>query len=97
MTNDAIKEAMCADAEVNPRFRVCLRAAYGLPDDLQVWAEQESAIEPLPSAGALQATPEEVALMTAWFHQNDTHWASTFFDERLEKSPRRRCRCCERF
>lgn len=84
LSRDESFEPMRAEAEANPRFRLCLAAAYGLPADLQVYAEKETAARQLPPPTVYpDATGSRTALIVAWFHQSDTHWAGAFLNERI--------------
>ena len=88
LSRDETFAPMRVEAVENRRFRICLGGAYGLPDDLQAFAESEAVREPLPAAAAYPTSlAEHVSLMVAWFHQSDTHWAATFLDERIKGDP----------
>ena len=81
-------EPMRREVEINLRFRICLRAAYGLPDDLQRYADEALPDEPLPpSVDAPIPSADQVAVMVAWFHHSDTSWATTFLDEQIRDDP----------
>ena len=83
---DEAFEPMRRVAEANARFRICLSGAYGLPDDLQRYANDCSSSDPLPPAGLAPPTPsaDQLASAVAWFHHSDTHWATTFLDEQIK-------------
>lgn len=88
LSHDEMLEAMRAEAVENRRFRICLGGAYGLPDELQAHAEVSAVRKPLPAPhGYPESTAEQISLMVAWFHQSDTHWATTFLDERIKTAP----------
>jgi hypothetical protein len=82
-----MKELMRDEAEKNARFRICLGMTYGLPPELEPFADREKEITKLPSARPIDASPEEISLMTAYFHQSDTMWASAYFEELNAKQP----------
>lgn len=88
LSRDNAFEAMRREAEVNPRFRVCLQGAYGLPDDLQKHADKAVGTESLPPRTSPPAgSAEQIALMVSWFHHSDTHWAITVLEERIKREP----------
>jgi hypothetical protein len=60
------------EAEKNARFRICLGSIHGLPPELEPFADLEKGITTLPSARPMDATPEEISLMTAYIHYSDT-------------------------
>ena len=81
-------EPMRREAERSFRFRICLRAAYGLPHDLQRYTDEVLPDEPLPpSVDTPVPSADQVALMVAWFHHSDTDWARTFLDEQIRDDP----------
>jgi len=82
-----LKELMRDEAEKNARFRICLGSTNGLPPELEPFADREKGITPLPPARPIDATPEEISLMTAYFHYSDTMWASAYLEELNRKQP----------
>ncbi len=80
-------ELMRDEAEKNARFRICLGSTYGLPPGLEPFADRDEGITSLPAATPMEATHEEISLMTAYFHFFDTMWASAYLNELNEKQP----------
>jgi hypothetical protein len=78
---------MRQEAEANPRFRIALGMTYGLAKELEPFAERTADFEKLPPIQPLALTPEEIELMTAYFHQSDTIWAHSLFDELNRYNP----------
>jgi len=76
-----LKQLMRQEAEINPRFRICLGMTNGLPEELEPFADRETRLEAVPTMNTSEATPEEIALMVAWFHHSDTSWAPMLLDE----------------
>jgi len=87
MLNESMRHAMRNEAETNPRFRICLRGANGLPEEFQQLADLQSAVEPLPPSNAVEMTAREAAVMVGYFHHHDTSWAATLLEERIEQDP----------
>jgi hypothetical protein len=83
----SLKELMRDEAEKNARFRICLGSTHGLPPELEPFADRERPITTLPPARPIDATPEEISLMTAYFHHSDTMWASAYLEELNTKQP----------
>jgi hypothetical protein len=77
---------MVEEAKVNARFRVALGGAY-VPQELARFAERPGEHAVLPPPNAVDATPAEIALMTAWFHHDDTFWAAHKFEEWNKNEP----------
>jgi hypothetical protein len=77
---------MVEEAKINARLRVALGGAY-VPQELERVAERPGEHAVLPSANAVDATPEEIVLMTAWFHHHDTFWAAKRFEEWNKNAP----------
>jgi len=82
-----LKQLMRDEAEINARFRICLGSTNGLPPELEPFADRKKGNARLPLARPLVATPEEVSLMTAYFHYFDTMWASDYLEELNGKHP----------
>jgi hypothetical protein len=82
-------EPMRREAEASARFRICLSGAYGLPDDLQRYADERSSSDQLPRAGVTPPIPsaDQLTIAVGWFHHSDTHWATTFLDEQIKHHP----------
>jgi hypothetical protein len=77
---------MGREAEVNPRFRICLGMARELPPDLEKLADRQTIIEHVPPI-KVDAAPEEIELMVGWFHHSDTFWAYSLFAELTKRRP----------
>jgi len=82
-----LTKLMLDEAEKNPRFRICLGMTNGLPPELEPFADRENRIPTLPPARPMDATAEEITLMTAYFHYFDTMWASKYLEELNGKQP----------
>ena len=82
-----LKQLMRDEAEKNARFRLCLGSTNGLPPELEPFAEREKGLTTLPPARPIDATPDEISLMTAYFHYFDTMWASAYLEELNRKQP----------
>ena len=65
-----MKELMRDEAEKNARFRICLGFTHGLPPELEPFADRENDMPTLPSASPIDASPEEISLMTAYLRKN---------------------------
>src|SRR5262245_25065265 len=82
-----LKQLMRDEAEKNARFRICLGSTNGLPPELEPFADREKGTARLPPARPTVATPEEISLMTSYFHYFDTMWASRYLEELNGKQP----------
>jgi hypothetical protein len=82
-----LTELMRDEAEKNARFRICLGMAYGLPSELQPFVDHRKESEPLPPGNPVDATPEEINVMTAYFHHSDTMWAPAYFEDLNQRQP----------
>jgi len=82
-----LRQLMRDEAEKNARFRLCLGSTNGLPPELEPFADREKGITTLPPARPIDATPDEISLMTAYFHYFDTMWASAYLEELNRKQP----------
>jgi len=78
---------MREEAQSNPRFRICLGMTNGLPEELEPFAEKRNKLEVLPPSQSIEATPDEIKLMVAYFHHSDTGWASLLFSELNHNKP----------
>lgn len=78
---------MREEAEINPRLRIALGMTNGLPKELEPFAEQGAEGEKLPPILPIAVTPEEVELMTAYFHQRDISWTDSFFGDLNRYNP----------
>jgi hypothetical protein len=87
LRNPAIIPLMVAEAQVNARFRVCLGAANAMPEELERLALKHGEHQPLPPANAVDATADEIRVMTAWFHNHDTFWIAHMLKEWNKASP----------
>ena len=83
----ALKDLMRDEAGGNARFRICLGSTNGLSPELEPFADREEGMRTLPPARPVDATPEEISLMTAYFHYSDTMWASAYLEELNAKQP----------
>lgn len=88
---DAFMSVFRNEVERNPRFRVCLRAAYTeWPRELADLLEQDAhSGTSLPVAGLrdIDATTEEMALLISWFHHSTTGWASSLLADFTSQDP----------
>jgi hypothetical protein len=78
---------MQREAESSPRFRIALGMTNGLPKELEPFADRISDFEVLPPIQPIAVTPEEIELMTAYFHLSDIGWADLLFGELNRDNP----------
>jgi hypothetical protein len=87
LLSERMQKLMHQEAEVKRRFRLCLRGAYGLPQELQRLADMEPEVEPLPPPNAMELTAREAEVMVGYFRNHDTFWASELLEEWIEQDP----------
>jgi len=86
LMGDPVKPLMLREAEVNPKFRICLGMAHGVPKDLQPFVDRQTKLADV-QANAIEATAEEINLMVAWFAESATSWAPSLLDNLNRANP----------
>lgn len=86
---ESMMPVIAEEAKVNPRLRVCLRAAYSeFSADLQILVESETAdVRDLAVDPQTTLTGEDLALVVAWLHHSDTAWSSEFLRSMTGNDP----------
>jgi hypothetical protein len=80
-------QLMREEAQANPRFRIALGMTNRLHNELEPFADRDREGKRLPPVQPLALTPDEIELMTAYFHLGDTSWASSLFSELNRGNP----------